>query len=530
MGSKKLQVWLPLLFSVVLIAGMFFGYKLNKGGSSKGFFKTSRPTSLQEALDLIRTKYVDPVNLDSLQGGAIQEMMSELDPHSVYFPPVEAKESVEDLAGNFDGIGVEFNVFEDTVNIVYVMPNGPSETAGLKLGDKIVAVNDSSLVGVNASSARIREFIRGKSGSTAAIRIVRDGKTMVINVKRGSIPVPSVDAAYMIDKTTGYIKLNKFTATSYEEFMAALEDLNGKGMKELIYDLRGNNGGFMNEAIDMADEFLDGDKLIVYTEGLHNKKREYRCKRPGLFEKGKLIVLIDELSASATEVLVGALQDWDRATIVGRRSFGKGLVLEQYDLSDGSSIRLTVARYYTPLGRSIQRPYDKGKKVYMDEIWERYSNGEALFADSNKINKGKEFRTPAGHIVFGGGGIMPDVFVPIDTSTYPSSINRLFINGTSNSFVYMYYLKNRQQIDNYASATDYAQHFNQTQQMWNEFTQYAAMKDSVNPGTLNVKQQETLQRRLEALLGRFRWRSNGYIQVLNHDDTAVNKAIELSKK
>ncbi|RYF85020.1 MAG: PDZ domain-containing protein, partial [Chitinophagaceae bacterium] len=347
--------------------------------------------------------------------------------------------------GNFDGIGVEFNVFGDTVNVVYVVPNGPSDQAGLQIGDKIVAVNDSSLVEKDISSARIKEFIRGERGSTAALRILRNGQLQTINVKRGSIPVSAVDASYMVDKTTGYIKLNKFTENSYEEFMQALENLQKQGMKELIYDLRGNGGGYMNEAIDMADEFLDGDKLIVYTEGVHTKKREYRCKRPGLFEQGKLVILIDELSASASEVLAGALQDWDRAIIIGRRSFGKGLVQEQYGLSDGSAIRLTVARYYSPLGRSIQRPYDKGKKVYMDEIWERYSNGEALYADSNKIHNGKEFKTPSGHIVFGGGGIMPDFFVPIDTSTYPISINRLFTSGGVNSFVYTYYLQHRKE-------------------------------------------------------------------------------------
>lgn len=530
MGNKKLQVWLPLLFSVVLIAGMFFGYKMNKGGSSKGFFKSTKPTSLQEALDLIRSKYVDPVSIDSLQGGAIQEMMSELDPHSVYFPPVELKAVNEDLAGNFDGIGVEFNIFSDTVNVVYVVPGGPSDQAGLQIGDKIISVNDSSLVEKNISSAKIKEFIRGERGSIAALKLVRNGQVQTINVKRGSIPVSSVDAAYMIDKTTGYIKLNKFTENSYEEFMQAMENLQKQGLKELVYDLRGNGGGYMNEAIDMADEFLDGDKLVVYTEGVHNKKKEYRCKRPGLFEKGKLVILIDELSASASEVLAGALQDWDRAIIVGRRSFGKGLVQEQYQLSDGSAIRLTVARYYSPLGRSIQRPYDKGKKVYMDEIWERYSNGESLYADSNKIHNGKEYKTPSGHVVFGGGGIMPDFFVPIDTSTYPVSINRLFANGSFNSFVYTYYLQHRKEIDQYSSAADYAQRFGKSDLLWNEFVRYAATKDSVNLVPLTVRQKETLQRRLEAFLGRFRWRNSGYFQVLNYDDAVITKAMEEIKK
>ncbi len=530
MGNKKLQVWLPLIFSLVLIAGMFLGYKMNNKGSGQGFFKSSRNTSLQEALDLIRLKYVDVVNLDSIQSGAIKEMMNELDPHSVYFPPVELKEANEDLAGNFDGIGVEFNVFNDTVNVVYVIPDGPSDKAGMQIGDKLIKVNDSSLTVKNLQTEKIKEYIRGERGSAANIEIVRNGQIKMLKVIRGSIPVSSVDAAYMIDKTTGYIKLNKFTENSYEEFMASLEGLQKQGLQQLIYDLRGNGGGYMNEAIDMVDEFLESDKLVVYTEGTNSKKREYRCKRPGLFEKGKLVILVDELSASASEVLAGALQDWDRAAIIGRRTFGKGLVQEQYQLSDGSAIRLTVARYYTPLGRSIQRSYGKGKKVYMDEIWDRFSNGESLYADSNKVNNGKAYKTPSGRNVYGGGGIMPDIFVPIDTASYPAGVNKLFINGSFNSFVYTYYLKNKVHFDKYSSATDYANRFEKLDEMWVQFVNYTASKDSVNLRNVSTKQKESLQKRLEAYLGRFRWRNTGYYQVLNSEDDVIDKALESLKK
>jgi carboxyl-terminal processing protease len=435
MGNKKLQVWLPLIFSLVLIVGMFFGFKMGNNGSSKGFLKTSRTTSLQEAIDLIRLKYVDKVSLDSIQSGAIKEMMNELDPHSVYFPPVELKEANEDLAGNFDGIGVQFSVFNDTVNVIYVITNGPSDKAGIQIGDKIIKVNDAPLTGKKFSTKEIIQAIRGSRGSKVVLGILRGTTQKLIEVTRGSIPVSAIDAAYMIDKTTGYIKLNKFTEKSYKEFMQSLERLQKEGLQNLVYDLRGNGGGFMNEAVDMADEFLEGDKLIVYTEGVNSKKREYRCKRGGLFEKGKLTILVDELSASASEVLCGALQDWDRATIIGRRTFGKGLVQEQYGLSDGSAIRLTVARYYTPLGRSIQRSYEKGKKVYMDDLWERFSDGELLSADSNKISNGQKFKTLAGRILYGGGGIMPDIFVPLDTSRYNRSVNRLLLDGQADNFV-----------------------------------------------------------------------------------------------
>lgn len=529
MVNKKLQVWLPLIFSLVLIVGMFLGYKMNNKGGSKGFLKIARNTSLQEALDLIRLKYVDRVSLDSIQSGAIKEMMSELDPHSVYFPPVELKAANEDLAGNFDGIGVEFNVFNDTVNVIYVVPDGPSDKAGLRIGDKMIRVNDSSLILTDISNAKIREYIRGERGSTVRIQILRNGELKTLNVVRGSIPVSSVDASYMIDKTTGFIKLTKFTENSYEEFMAALESLQKKGLQQLILDLRGNGGGYMNEAIDMVDEFLDSDKLVVYTEGTNSKKREYRCKRPGLFEKGKLSVLVDELSASASEVLAGALQDWDRATIVGRRTFGKGLVQEQYELSDGSAIRLTVARYYTPLGRSIQRSYEKGKKVYMDEIWNRFNNGEVLHPDSSKVTNGKPYKTPSGRTVYGGGGIMPDYFVPIDTATYPAMVNKIFNAGTFNSFVYTYYLDNRSLIDQYRDAADYIQKFDRLESMWTQFVQYAAAKDSVNLATLTPQQKESLQKRLEAYLGRFKWRNSGYYQVLNSEDAVIKKALEQFK-
>lgn len=527
MGNKKLQVWLPLLFSIVMILGMYFGYKLNPQENRKGFFEISKATTLQEAVDVIRRKYVDNVNLDSLESGAIEEMMTHLDPHSVYFPPVELKEANEELAGNFDGIGIEFNIFSDTVNVVYVVPGGPSDQARLQIGDKILKTDDSSLVAKDVT--KIKELIRGERGSAVNLQILRNGALQTIKVARGSIPTFSVDAAYMIDKTTAYIKLNKFTETSYEEVMKSLEDLKKQGMKSLVFDLRDNRGGYMNEAIDMADEFLDDSKLVVYTEGAHNKKREYHCKRPGLFEEGKLAVLLDENSASASEVLAGSLQDWDRAVIVGRRSFGKGLVQEQFPLNDGSALRLTIARYYTPLGRSIQRPYDKGKKIYMEEILDRYSNGEALNADSNKIQNGKQFKTPSGKILYGGGGIMPDVFVPIDTAAYPPGINVMILNGSFNNFVYLYYLKNRQQIDRYNTPAEYIHNFNRQEEVWNQFVNYAATH-TVDLKSVTAKQKEALQKRLEAFLARFKWRNLGYFQVLNDDDEAVKKAVAEVKK
>jgi len=524
MGNKKLQVWLPLLFSIVMIVGMYFGYKLgNQNTGNKGFFSSNTRSSLQEALDLIRLRYVDSVSIDSLEGQAIQEMMNELDPHSVYFPPVEVDDANEDLAGNFDGIGVEFNTYNDTVNVTYVIPGGPSEKAGLLIGDKITKADDSLLTGRDFTVDQIKKRIRGKRGSKARLEILRDNKIQTITVTRGTIPLPSLVASYMIDKSTGYIKLNKFTDQSYEEFMTAMEALKKQGLQSLIFDLRGNGGGFMNEAVDMADEFLDGDKLIVYTEGLNSKKREYRCKRPGLFESGKLVILIDELSASASEVLAGSLQDWCRATIIGRRSFGKGLVQEQYSLSDGSAIRLTVARYYTPLGRSIQRSYQKGKKIYMDEFRERFESGEVMSIDSAKPHNGKAYLTPCKDTVYAGDGITPDVFVPMDT-TQLRYVIKLTNNGFLNQFVYKYYLAHQKELQQYKSVADFNNRFDAGE------LRSAFLKYSDTPSVATSGSDETLREILKATLARYRWRSSGFFQVINGGDSTLRKSLEILGK
>lgn len=519
MGNKKFQVWLPLIFAVVLTFGMLLGYKLGNKHDSNSFFSSNNRNTLQQALDIIRLKYVDSVSLDSLQGMAIEQIMNELDPHSVYLPPADLKEANEDLEGKFDGIGVEFNVFNDTINIVYVIADGPGHKAGLQIGDKVLKVNDSLLAGKQLSIDEIKNIIRGSKGSKAILQLVRDGKQLTVTVTRGTIPVSSIDAAYMMDKTTGYIRLDKFSEQSYEEFMGAMERLKKEGLQNLIFDLRGNGGGFMNEAVDMADEFLEGDKLVVYTEGVNEKKREYRCKRPGIFEKGKLVLLVDELSASASEALAGALQDWCRATIIGRRSFGKGLVQDQYQLKDGSALRLTIARYYTPLGRSIQRPYEKGKKVYMDELWERHSNGELLSADSNKVHNGRPYITMCRDTVYGGGGIMPNIFVPLDT-LYEQQLNQLTAASSLSNYVYGYYLQHKKQMAQYPTATDYVQQFN-AEDMWNDVIR----RGIISPVVAN-NQKEMIQQQLKAMLARYKWRRSGYYEVLNAGDLVIKKALE----
>jgi len=510
---------------------MFFGFNLHKQtGGTKGFFAVNKRNSLEEALDLIKSRYVDSVHMDTLEEGAIQQMMNGLDPHSVYIPATSLKEVNEDIMGNFEGIGVEFNIFYDTVHVLYVLPGGPSDKAGLQVADRIIKVNDVPIAGKSVNSDDVKKLIRGPGNSKVVLTILRDNRPMNVSVTRGTIPVPSLDAAYMIDKTTGYVKLNKFSENTHVEFMEAMEKLEKLGLKKLILDLRGNGGGLMNEAVEIADEFLDGNKLIVYTEGTNAKKHEFTARRDGIFETGKLAVLVDELSASASEILSGALQDWDRATVVGRRTFGKGLVQEQYELSDGSAIRLTVARYYTPAGRSIQRPYDKGKKVYMEEIWQRYSNGQLLYADSNKINKGQVYKTLVQkRMVYGGGGIMPDVFVPIDTNNLQKNVTLLYLEGTFNKFIYNYYVHNLPQFNQYRSATDFSQRFPAINDTWNQLVEYAR-KDSIYLQNIPAKDQEGIKERLKAYLARYKWRNEGFYEVLNMNDPAVNKAIEVLEK
>ena len=527
MGNKKLQVWLPLLFSIVMIGGMYFGFKMKDQTGGTSFFKTEKRGAFQEALDLIKQKYVDSIGIDTLQQSAIQDVMTELDPHSVYIPPTNLQDVNDDIMGRFEGIGVEFNIFSDTVNIVYVIPGGPSDKAGMQVGDKIIKVNDSTIAGKNIASDDVKKLIRGEDGSSVALNVLRMGKLQVISVKRGTIPVSSIDAAYIIDTATGYIKLNKFSDNAYHDFMENLERLQKEGMQKLILDLRGNGGGFMGEAVNMADEFLDGNKLIVYTQGNSSPREEFKARRDGLFEKGKLVVLVDELTASASEVLSGALQDWDRATIIGRRSFGKGLVQKQYSLSDGSAIRLTIARYYTPLGRSIQRPYDKGKKVYMDEIWHRYETGEMIYADSNKITNGKVFKTPGGRTVYGGGGIMPDIFVSIDTNGIRRSVTRLYLDGSFNNFVYNYYINHIQQFKQYNSPADFAKNYN-TADAWNQLNAFAK-RDTIELKYISEKDKSDIQRRLKAYLARYRWRNEGFYELLNSEDEVVKKALETIK-
>jgi carboxyl-terminal processing protease len=529
--NRKLNIWLPLLFALIMVAGMAIGFKLRENTTKQaGFFKIPRSSTLQEAMDIIERRYVDSLNTDTLTQEAIQKTLQLLDPHSAYIPAAILGDVNEDLQGNFKGIGVEFNIFSDTVHILNVNESGPGDKAGLLTGDCIIKVGDSVVAGNGITSTRIRKLLRGPEGTKVTVIIQREQKQLPVTIERGTIPLPSVDAAYLVDAQTGYMHINKFSETTHREFAEQLEQLQKKGLQQLVLDLRDNGGGIMQEAVEIADEFLEGDKLIVYTQGNKQKRQDYRCKRKGLFENGKLVVLCNEGSASASEILMGALQDWDRATIIGRRSFGKGLVQEQYQLSDGSAMRLTIARYYTPSGRSIQKPYKRGGEGYDDEITNRYVHGEMINADSNHVQKGMAFETAKGRKVYGGGGIMPDLFVAADTGNNNSlTLAKLFTNNTMGNFAYRYYVKHKGEFKAIKSATDFYKQQQNAEALWSDFTGFAT-KDSIDVKTLTPKDKLFTIRRLIALLARQQWRSNGFYEVLNANDAVVKKAMEVVGK
>jgi carboxyl-terminal processing protease len=530
MNNKKLQVWLPLLFALTMITGMFLGFRLrDRSAGGRSFLSGGSSNTIDEVLDLVKNRYVDNVSADSLENIAIEDVLAHLDPHSVYIPAKELQGVNDDMKGSFMGIGVEFQQFNDTVNVMNVIKDGPADKAGLQVGDKALRANDTVvLAGRHLSGDAIKSILRGPEGSPVKLTVLRNGAPKDVVIRRGAIPLPSVDAAYLLEPGTGYIRINKFSQTTYGEFMQGMEKLKKAGMQQLVLDLRGNGGGILQMAVNIADEFLSGDKLIVRTRGSKFEGEEYRAKKEGVFEKGNLVVLVDETSASASEVLSGALQDWDRATIIGRRTFGKGLVQQQYQLSDGGGLRLTVARYYTPLGRNIQKSYSKGKEAYEQELITRFHNGEVVAGDTSKPT-GQAYKTPGGRTVYGGGGITPDVFVPFDTTTQPRAVTDLYIRGTLNRFVYDYYMQNRSLLNQYKSPADLAGRFVPGEKEWRQLENLAA-KDSISLSAVPVKAKEDVLKKIPALLAKQVWRNEGYFEVNNLTDPMILAAEAQLKK
>ncbi len=435
-ANKKTGASSLLLFFVLLgIGSSLIIWQFS--GKSPNWFKWGKPDPLSQAMELIQTRYVDAVSLDTLKGLGLKELALKLDPHSAYLEPNKLLVANEELSGHFAGIGIEFNQIRDTVTVAYLMPNSPGVKAGLMTGDQLLAVNGRSLVGANLSFDSIRSIVRGPNGSAARLTIRRQGAIRSVSIVRAEIPTPAVTNHFMLDDTTGYLQLSKFSEGSYRESVKALEELLQKGMRSLILDLRSNGGGYLQEAVELADEFLADERLIVYTEGAHSKKRSYSCKRPGLFEKGNLILLTNEFSASASEVLAGALQDWCRATIVGRRSFGKGLVQEQYELSNNGALRLTVARYYTPLGRCIQRPYTGDRLAYLNDT----------MAHPKATPSGGFFLSTCGDTLYVGGGIQPDIYIPKSSLGLSPAGLKIFNTPEIIQWAYQYYMNRKKEID-----------------------------------------------------------------------------------
>jgi carboxyl-terminal processing protease len=399
----------------------------------------------------------------------------------------------------------------------------------MQVGDQFIKVGGTPIAGVKIAPAGIKKLLRGDAGTKAEITILRGGQQKIITVIRGAIPLYSLDASYMINNNTGYLRLNKFSDNTYKEFMTAMEKLKKEGMQNLILDLRDNGGGILTEATNIADEFLDEDKMITYTEGEHSPRKEYRCIREGIFEKGKMVVLANEGTASASEVLIGALQDWDRATVIGRRTFGKGLVQEQYDLSDGSGLRLTVARYYTPLGRSIQKSYSAGNEAYQNELTTRFHDGEVLYADSIKHTNGKPYKTRNGKIVYSGGGITPDIFVAFDTARVSKEMSKIYVKGTINNFVYQNYINNKNSFSTYRSPQEFVKNYSVDGITWDRFKTFAG-RDSLDLTNISDHDRNELSRQIKMITARQIWRSEGLYEASNENDLVVKRGLEELQK
>lgn len=526
-NNKSSAIAYSLLFTLVLILGMFLGYKFQEEIGSIGI--KSKLSNTEQVMRLIERKYVDSVDIKKIEEENIEDLLSKLDPHSVYIPSSEYKKVNETLEGNFEGIGIEFYLLNDTIYVVSAISGGPSEQLGIRAGDKIIKVNNKVVAGKHISNSDVTKMLRGSSGTKVRLGIMRNHKPKLIDctVTRGTIPLKSVDVAYMAGKEIGYVKVSTFGSDTYDEFFEALSKLKKAGMKSLILDLRGNPGGYLNTAIMIADELLGDKKLIVYTEGKSSPKKEEFATSAGNFEKGKLIVMVDEGSASASEIVAGAVQDWDRGIIVGRRSFGKGLVQEQAILADGSSLRLTVARYYTPTGRCIQKPYDQGLEKYQNDVYNRYVHGELSNSDSIKSKTDKAYKTPSGKIVYGGGGISPDVFVPIDTSDNSIFYAQVVGEGLLSTFAYEYSDLNKKQLQSYKNVDEYIEMFKIDNQLVNAFLDYCKEKNiKANARDINTS-INAIKTQIKALIGRQYFKEEGYYKVIKDLDKALIKSIDL---
>jgi len=532
MFSKKNSPYYPIYFAIILIIGIYIGTKLVSVSSvQNNLFSLSvdNYNKLNDVVNYIESDYVDSINREEINNDVIDGILSNLDPHSRYISADEFVEINSSLTGNFEGIGIQFRIEKDTIKVIHPIQGGPSEKVGIRAGDRIVKIDGENVGGVGIANSDAMKKLKGKRGTKVIVSIFRRGipELLDFTITRDVIPTYSLDIAYMVNDSIGYIKLNKFSATTYQEFSEALKSLLDQGLKKLILDLRGNVGGYLQAAIQLADEFLKKEELIVYTKG-NNRPTNYAfATSKGVFEDKELIVLIDDQSASASEIVAGAIQDNDRALIIGRRSFGKGLVQEQMNLPDGSAIRLTVARYYTPTGRCIQKPYEDGIENYYHESYERYLNGEMFSVDSVHFNDSLKFTTPKGKIVYGGGGIMPDVFVPIPTNSGLKFYNEVVDKGSIFQFVFEYSDKNRRKLDQYQGFEDFNNNFEIDDIEFQKFIEYADSNGIKSNKALIDKSKDRILLMLKALIGREIFDNEGFYPIYHKTDSTFLKAFNI---
>lgn len=486
---------------------------------------------LNNVFSVISNLYVDTINENKLVEAAITATLKELDPHSSYIPKDETERVNEPLEGSFEGVGIQFQLYEDTILVVQTIAGCPAEKVGIMPGDRIVFINDDLMAGIKIQNSDVMKKLRGPKGSEVIVKITRRGQPelMLFKIIRDKIPINSVDAAYMIDHTIGYIKIINFGAKTVEEYKEAFSKLKKAGMQNLILSLQGNGGGYLTAAIELADEFLEKNQLIVYTEGLHQPKNTAKATTAGAFEQGKLIVLVDEYSASASEIVSGAIQDWDRGIIIGRRTFGKGLVQRQIPLQDGSMLRLTTARYYTPTGRCIQKSYKDGVDNYQKDLDNRFKHGEMMHADSIHLPDSLKYQTlKLKRTVYGGGGIMPDVFIPIDTTLYTAYHRKIVAQGVVNKVIVQYIEKNREKLKKkYRTFDEFYTKFSIQQTILDSLKTAATKEGIVLDEEQFEKSKELISLQLKALIARDLWTMNEYYRIMDATNESLQKAIEL---
>lgn len=530
--NKKKDIIYPIVLGLVLIAGIIIGFKINKGSGRTSLLVNPKTDKLTSVLKYIEDDYVDTVGMNRLVELTLPAVLKNLDPHSIYIPAKEFQSMNEPLEGGFDGIGVQYNMPNDTVIVINPIKGGPSERLGVLAGDRIIKINGRNVAGVKFRADSIPKLLKGPTGTKVNIDVKRNGVSELINfeITRDKIPIYSVDVSYMPTKDIGYIKISTFAKTTYQEFLKAVDKLKNAGMKKLIIDLRGNNGGYMDAATNIADELLDSTNLIVYTKGKSRPRQNINSNPGGACIDEKVIILIDEFSASASEILAGAIQDNDRGTIIGRRSFGKGLVQEQVYFKDGSALRLTTARYYTPSGRSIQKHYNSGgDEDYFNDISKRYQHGEFQVADSIKFADSLKFHTMHGRVVYGGGGIMPDVFIPLDTNGISPYLTKVANRNLIYRFAFEFTDKHRNEernIKDFESVKKFLGNFNLLQ----EFIAYA-QKNGVPANNKQIEHSKfILETQIKAVIARNIIDEDGFYPYIRDIDETLKKAIDYFNK